>query len=373
MKATKVVITGAAGLLGWHMRCLLKANGFTNVAALDRPAFSDPASLRSALEGAAVVLHFAGMNRGPDAAVAAENVAITQRLIDACQSGNTLPHILFSSSTHIHRDTPYGASKRRCGELLSAWAGVAGGRFTNVVIPNVFGEGGRPFYNSVVSTFCHQLATGEIPRIIDDAALNLIHALDVCEQMLQLFERGQTGTVTLAGEAITVSKLLEELGGMNDLYSAGIVPALPDRFNLALFNTLRAYRFPAKYPYMLKRNTDARGSLFEAVKSLNGGQTFISSSHPGVLRGNHYHLRKVERFLLIRGNATIHVRRLFDDTVHAFKVTGESPAFIDMPTMHTHNIVADADSEIMTLFWAHEIFDPLNPDTFPEPVQAAPR
>jgi UDP-2-acetamido-2,6-beta-L-arabino-hexul-4-ose reductase len=237
----------------------------------------------------------------------------------------------------------------------------------------VFGERGKPFYNSVVATFCHQLAVGATPTVLNDAQLHLVHALDVCEQMLALFEARRTGTVPLAGEPITVARLLQRLTELSALYDGGIVPAVPDRFSLALFNTLRSYRFPQRYPVSLKLNTDPRGSLFEAVKSLNGGQTFISTSHPGVLRGNHYHLRKIERFLLMRGRATIHIRRLFDDTVHAFKVSGDAPVFIDMPTMHTHNIVADPDSEIMTLFWAHEIFDPQNPDTFPEPVEGAQR
>jgi UDP-2-acetamido-2,6-beta-L-arabino-hexul-4-ose reductase len=373
MSAAHVVITGAAGLLGWHMRCLLKARGFINVHALDRRAFGDPATLDNAVGNAAAVFHFAGMNRGPDAAVASENVAIAERLIDACRRTHSRAQVLFSSSTHIERDTPYGASKRRCAELLQAWADSGGARFTNVVIPNVFGEGGKPFYNSVVATFCHQLAQGGPCRVIDDARLHLVHALDVCERMLACFENGHAGTVALDGEPILVSEVLRRLTALHDTYRGGIVPALPDRFTLALFNTLRSYRFPGHYPVAPKLNTDPRGSLFEAVKSFNGGQTFISTSHPGILRGNHYHLRKVERFLLIRGAATIHVRRLFDDMVHAFKVTGDAPACVDMPTMHTHNIVADAGTEIMTLFWANEIFDPQNPDTFPEPVQATAR
>jgi UDP-2-acetamido-2,6-beta-L-arabino-hexul-4-ose reductase len=373
MSSAKIVITGAAGLLGWQMRCLLKARGFTAVHALDRAGFTDAATLESAVAGAQAVFHFAGMNRGPDDVVASENVSITERLIEACRRSDSHAHVLFSSSTHIERDTKYGASKRRCAEMLQSWAAAAGARFTNVVIPNVFGEGGKPFYNSVVATFCHQLAQGDLCRVIDDARLHLIHALDVCEQMLAFFEGRQAGTLRLVGQPILVSEVLQRLTALHDTYRGGIVPALPDRFTLALFNTLRSYRFPRHYPVSPKLNTDPRGSLFEAVKSLNGGQTFISTSHPGVLRGNHYHLRKVERFLLIRGAATIHVRRLFDDAVHAFKVTGDAPACVDMPTMHTHDIVADAGTEIMTLFWANEIFDPQNPDTFPEPVVAAAR
>src|SRR5262245_9065650 len=193
------------------MRCLLKARGFTEVVALDRAAFGVDATLSAAVEDAAAVFHFAGKNRGPDDEVAATNIALTERLIAACRAAGATPHVLFSSSTHIYRSTPYGTSKRRCAEMLADWAATSNARFSNVVLPNVFGESGKPYYNSVVSTFCHQLASNETPTIQQDVEMHLLHAMDACEQMLALHESGHSGTIEIAGEPITVTALLAQL------------------------------------------------------------------------------------------------------------------------------------------------------------------
>ena len=137
---------------------------------------------------------------------------------------------------------------------------------------------------------------------------------------------------------------------------------------LDFFNTYRSYLYPDHYPVPLNLRTDARGGLFEAVKSHQGGQTFLSTTHPGVTRGRHYHHHKVERFLVVSGQAEIRIRRLFGDEVRVFKVNGAEPCFIDMPTFHTHEITNVGDTDLLTLFWSHEIFDPSNPDTYSEPV-----
>ena len=156
------------------------------------------------------------------------------------------------------------------------------------------------------------------------------------------------------------------------------IPPLQAALDLALFNCLRSAAFPQAYPIPLELRSDARGSLFEAVRSHRAGQTFFSTTHPGVTRGNHFHFGKVERFLVVGGQARISIRRLFDDQVHAFEVRGDQPVYIDMPTLHTHEITNVGDGELLTLFWAHEFFDPQRPDTYFEPVSldapvAAPR
>ena len=126
------------------------------------------------------------------------------------------------------------------------------------------------------------------------------------------------------------------------------------------------------YPVKLNLRTDARGGLFEAVKTHQGGQTFLSTTHPGITRGRHYHHHKVERFLVVSGQAEIRIRRLFEADVKVFKVSGVEPCFIDMPTFHTHEITNVGDTDLLTLFWSHEIFDPSHPDTYSEPVILEP-
>jgi len=334
----------------------------------DKPEFVSPELLKKFVASCDVIVHLAGMNRGDDAEVAATNIAITEALLAACDATGARPHIIFSSSTHIYRDTAYGRSKKRCAELLRVWADKNNATFTNLILPNIYGESGRPFYNSAVSTFCFQLANGQKPEIIKDIEVELLHARHVAIEIYSVIKKPVNGELSFKGYKILISQLLAKLKGMAELYSANIIPDLRQEYNLDLFNTYRSYLFPAKVPVALELKSDARGYLFEAAKSGNGGQTFISSTEPGITRGNHYHTRKVERFLVIKGKACIRVRKLFSSETHEFQVDGEKPQYVDMPALHTHNITNTGDSTLLTLFWTNEIFDPADPDTYQETV-----
>ncbi len=363
-----VGITGIDGLIGWHLRSFLHGQKDVAVHGADKPEFASQEALRKFAASCDAIVHLAGMNRGEDAEVAAINAALTEKLLSACDSARVKPHIIFSSSTHIHRGTPYGESKKKCSALLRAWADKNKVPFTNLVLPNIYGESGRPFYNSAVSTFCYQLANAQKPEIIKDAEVELLHARHVAQEIYMLIKEPIDGELTFKGHKMLVSQLLAKLKSIADLYSRHIVPDLRQEHDLDLFNTYRSYLFPARVPVPLELKTDARGYLFEAVKSGNGGQTFISSTEPGVTRGNHYHIRKFERFLVIEGKASIRVRKLFSGEVHEFHVESSKPQYVDMPALHTHNITNTGDAPLLTLFWSNEIFDPADPDTYQETV-----
>lgn len=365
----KVAITGAHGMLGTHLRAYLRAFEDVEVAPIGRQEFADAEALANSVRGADVVFHLAGMNRGDEHEVAQTNVALTETLVQALEQVQSKAHVLFSSSTHIERDTPYGQSKRRAAEVLEAWAGASGGKFTNVVLPGVFGEGGKPFYNSVVATFCHQLAQGETPTVDNDASIEQIHAQEAARRMWRMVGEGQTGTVRVEGEKLTVRELLSILEEMKATYAEHIIPDLSQPFRRDLFNMYRSYLYPAYYPVALKLHTDPRGSLFEAIKSPSGGQTFMSTTHPGITRGNHFHTRKVERFLVSGGEAEIRLRHIFGDEVQVFRVSGDQPSYVDIPTLHTHNITNVGDTTLLTMFWTNELFDPANPDQVMEMVE----
>ena len=364
----KIGITGADGLIGWHLCSFLHSRKDITVTTAGFPEFGSGESLARFAAPCDVIVHLAGMNRGDDAEVAKTNIALTEALIGACKSSGAKPHIIFSSSTHIYRDTPYGNSKKACTELLKAWAAQSGGKFTNLILPNIFGESGKPFYNSAVSTFCFQLANGQEPKIIEDNEIEILHAQRVAREILSIATRSTGGESVLKGSRLAVSQLLSKLRNMANLYSKHIIPDIRTPEDLDLFNTYRSYLFPQKYPVSLEMRKDARGTLFEAVKGLNGGQTFISATKPGITRGNHYHTLKVERFLVIKGKAIIRIRKLFSGETKEFAVDGAAPAYIDIPALHTHNITNTGKDELMTLFWANEIFDPDNPDTYQETV-----
>lgn len=375
---SRVLVTGAAGMLGFHLRCRLHVLDEVEVRLADREEFADPDTLHALVSDVDAVIHLAGINRGSDSEVEEGNLEIAQTLVDALQRSGGQPQVVYSSSTHFTRDTPYGRSKKRAGEILRAQCGE---QFTELVLPHVFGEYGRPHYNSVVHTFCEQLAKGQALSVDQpDGQLELRHAGSVCEAVLHILQLDvqaslgghawQDGRLRLFGTAITVGELAELMQVQAQQYfEARELPVVQNALELALFNALRGAAFPQSYPVELQLHVDPRGSLFEAVRSRRSGQTFFSTTKPGITRGNHFHFNKVERFLVVGGSAEIRVRRLFDEQVHVFRVSGEKPAYVDMPTLHTHEITNVGDGELLTLFWAHEFFDPATPDTFAELVQ----
>lgn len=364
----KIGITGAAGLLGWHLRAFLQGQPDVQIALAGRETFTSSERLQEFVRGLDAVVHLAGMNRGEDQEIYETNLVLTKALISACEATHARPHIVFSSSTHIARDTSYGRSKRECAELLRAWESRSEGRFTNFILPNVFGEGGRPFYNSAVSTFCYQLANKEEPKIIQDAEIELVHTQQVAAAMWKAIHTLQPAEIRLYGVKIQVSEVLAKLRALSELYAQQVTPDLRGPFDLDLFNTYRSYLYPQAYPIAVTVRTDTRGRLFETMRSLNGGQSFVSSTKPGVTRGDHYHLHKYERFFVLSGDAVIRIRRVFSDKVDEFVVSGDRPAYIDIPTLHAHNITNTKNSELLTFFWSHQLFDPNNADTIPEVV-----
>lgn len=368
---TVVGVNGVTGMLGRHIACRLHVEPTIRVTPIGRAQFDDPVALDGTFAGCDAIVHAAGMNRGDPADIEATNTRLTEQLVASARRTGRTPHVIFANSVQQELDNPYGRSKLRAADILRTWANDVGAPFTDLVLPHVFGEGGRPFHNSVVATFCHQLAVGEQPRIENDSTLELIHAQDVADEVVDAVGAPTTGPRRLKGVHMTVSQLLDLLRPMNELYSGGRLPDLGEPLAVQLFNTLRSYRFPTAYPTAFPLRTDDRGSLFEAVQETSGGQTFLSHTKPGITRGNHFHLRKVERFVVVQGDAVIRIRPVFGETVHEFPVTGDAPSYVDIPTLHTHNITNTGPGDLLTLFWANEIFDEARPDTYATPVEGS--
>lgn len=373
-----VGVTGANGLIGWQAathvharRAAARFRGETpdlDLRLADRSVFEDPDALRQFAASCDVILHFAGVNRGSDAEVAAGNDQITARLIEALERCGGTPTLVFANSTHAERETPYGNAKRRASERFQAWADGAGARYVDVIIPHVFGEHARPFYNNVTATFIQQVLEGASPDVNRDGRVELIHAGAVARTMLNLGMQGPPGCHRLTGIEIGVPTLLARIQALHDAYEAGVFPDVTDAFDRDLFNAYRTARGPSRWARPLHVSTDDRGRLFETAKGGGGGQTFVSWTHPGVTRGHHFHLHKVERFVVLEGEAVIRLRRVLHDDVHAFAVSGAAPQAVDIPTLYTHSIENVGSGPLVTLFWTHELFDPASPDTYAEQV-----
>jgi len=256
--------------------------------------------------------------------------------------------------------------------LLAEWSKQSGGKFTGMIIPNVFGPFGNPYYNSVIATFSHQLTHNEQPRIELDAQLRLIYIDDLVKTILYIIHNRvcEHEFKVMATDEARVSEILSLLQSFKAQYfENGILPDLTDPFERNLFNTFVCYIDHKQYfPSRLKLNTDERGNFVETVKLNSGGQISFSTTRPGITRGNHFHTRKAERFAVIKGEARIELRRIGTKEIISFKLDGSKPSYVDMPVWHTHNITNTGDEDLYTIFWISELYDPADPDTFFEQV-----
>lgn len=394
----KVGITGQPGFVGTHLFNTLGIypDKFDRVPFEDE-FFADEKTLKDFVRQCDVIVHLAAMNRHNDSEVIYKtNIGLVKQLISTCEATQSTPHILFSSSTQEERDNLYGKSKKEGRILFENWAQKNNAKFTGLIIPNVFGPFGNPYYNSVVATFCHQLTHNEIPKIEVDGEIKLIYVGELVNEIICKITGSQTTQIEeinadkMIGEKqlnqrhqhtiviykvphtaqIKVSALLQELTEFKDNYfDKGMIPNLDKAFERNLWNTFLCYIDHASFfPFNLKLNTDDRGSFVETVKLNSGGQVSFSITVPGITRGNHFHTRKAERFAVIKGKACIELRRIGTDKVVSFDLNGSQPSFVDMPIWYTHNITNIGDEELYTIFWINEHFDSKDQDTYFEKV-----
>lgn len=360
----RVVLTGAHGFLGWHTRLRLHALGH-DVVPVGR---ADWDALGAVVRGADAVVHVAGVNRGDDTDVEQGNVRLARDLAAALPGASAGVRVVYADSIQAGNGTPYGTGKATAAEVLAHATAQVGGSMCDVLLPNLFGEHGRPAYNSFVATFVHEVLQDRAPAV-EDREITLLHAQGAAQALVEALGPQVGGRAEPAGTPTTVADVLVTLQRLDAVYRTGDMPALTTPLDRDLFNTLRAASFSERQPIRLTPRSDARGHLVEVVRAHGGeGQTFVSSTRPGVTRGEHFHLRKVERFVVVGGEARISLRRVFDRAVVSFDVDGTDPVAIDMPTGWAHNITNVGQGDLTTLFWTNELFDPAAPDTWPEPV-----
>lgn len=368
----KIGITGQSGFIGTHLYNYLGLQKNVEHIEFKNEFFKNKNALDNFVRSCDVIVHLAAMNRHNDPQVIYDtNIRLVRQLIESIEETNSTPHVIFSSSTQEERDNPYGLSKKEGRKLFIEWANKNNGKFTGMVIPNVFGPFGKPFYNSVVATFCHQLTHNETPVIERDNEIKLIYILDLVKKIYEIMtnkEYKDEYLVDYTGR-VKVTEILEKFKYYQSTYTLnGIFPKLDNYFDLCLFNTFRSYLDSDYFPRNYTLHTDKRGSFVEITKTLGQGQFSFSTTKPGITRGNHFHTRKVERFAVIKGDALIQLRRIGTDEVIEYKLSGDTPAYVDIPVWHTHNITNIGNNDLFTLFWTNEFYDPENPDTYYEEV-----
>ncbi len=366
-----ILVTGARGFLGRNLMARLQALGGNVVVPFGSDQSLD--ELRTGLATADIVYHLAGVNRPVDVGdFEAQNAGLTRSICAMlCELGRR-PAIVMSSSVQAAGENPYGVSKRRAEEALREFAAATGAAVHIHRLKNIFGKWCRPNYNSVVATFCHNIAHDLPVQTSDpDRELELVYVDDVVEMFLSYLPgratdvRGDIPSFTL-----TLGDLAGRIQSFHDLREHLRLPDFSVRFNQQLYATYLSYVPTVNRRVQLNVRTDQRGGLAEFIKSSNCGQLFVSRTKPGVTRGNHYHHTKTEKFFVVEGEGVVRMRPIDSPEVTEYTVRGEDFQVIDIPPGFTHSIENVGAGEMVTLFWSSEIFDPDYPDTYFLPVFA---
>ena len=369
----KIGVTGSNGFIGWHLCQILKLQvEIFELIEFKRIWFEKTNELDNFVSNCDVIVHLAGLNRHSDENIIYEtNVGLANKLVDSFNRTNFKGQVLFSSSIQEERNNNFGNSKKEARAIFSKWSKDKGTQYAGLIIPNVYGAFGVPFYNSVVATFSHQLVNNESPKIENDTTLNLIYINDLVKAIIDLFNKESEDVVSIKfTDSYKVSEILELLNQFKSTYlENGQIPGFKSQFELNLFNTFRSYFKLAKhYPVKYKNNIDERGNFVEIIRLETGGQVSFSTTKPGITRGNHFHTRKIERFSVIKGKALIQLRKIGTNEVVDYYLSGDEPAYVDMPIWYTHNIKNIGDEELYTMFWINEFYNINDPDTFFEKV-----
>ncbi len=365
----KALVTGSGGFIGKNLIEGLRRCGDVEIKTFDIE--DDIDRLSAHLKEADIVFHLAGVNR-PEKVEEFEtgNVVLTETIINILEGFKRNIPIVLSSSIQATLDNPYGISKKKAEDVLIEYSRKNNAKVYIYRFPNVFGKWCRPNYNSVVATFCYNISHGLDISISDtNNEIELVYIDDVVDEFLGVISQrdgdkdeyyhkiGRTFRITLGA-------LAEKICQLRDMRKSLVVPDLSGDFMKCLHATYLSYLDKDDFSYKLDLKTDQRGGLAELIKSEHFGQIFVSTTHKGVIRGNHYHNTKVEKFCVLKGKAVIRFRHIFGDEVLSYHVSGENIEVVDIPPGYTHSIENLGDDEMIVLFWANQIFDPEKPDTY---------
>lgn len=362
----KVLVTGADGFVGRNLRVALSESPDRQVLGVTRATTDE--ELRRAAVGADAVIHLAGVNRPRDPAdFETGNAGYTGHLCDVLrETGRAVP-IAFASSIQAERDNPYGRSKRAAEVRLQQHASETGAQVGIYRLPNVFGKWCRPNYNSVVATFCHNLARGLPIRIDDPAAVvRLVHVDDVVGELQRFLAdpASRAGIFGVTPEYSTsVGELARQIAAFADVRRTLVTERVGEGFTRALYATYVSYLPPEAFSYSIPAHGDARGVFVEMLKTKDSGQFAFFTAHPGVTRGSHYHHTKTEKFLVVQGKARFRFRHIVTGEMHELVTEAGRPEIVETIPGWAHDITNVGDGEMAVMLWANEIFDRARPDT----------
>ncbi|WP_342473086.1 capsular polysaccharide biosynthesis protein CapF [Metasolibacillus sp. FSL H7-0170] len=362
-----IVITGANGFIGKNLVADLQAKGYNQIVQITRETTEE--QLENALQQATFVYHLAGINRPlNEGEFMVGNRDFTGKIVGILKQYNPTCPVLVTSSTQAERDNAYGASKRAGEEAVRDYAANTGANVYIYRLPNVFGKWCKPNYNSAIATFCYNISR-ELDITVNDSSvsMNLVYIDDVIEEFVNVLN-GKVNRVDAFCEIPAVhtkqlGDIVELLHSFKRSREERAIPTMTDSFTKALYSTYLSYLPEDQFSYPLKMNVDQRGSFTEFIRTADRGQVSINVSKPGITKGNHWHHTKNEKFLVVSGQGVIRFRKIGSQEVIEYFVSGEKLEVVDIPVGYTHNIENLGETDMVTVMWVNELYDPERPDT----------
>ncbi len=366
-----VVVTGSKGFIGRNLVSRLRQLEDIHIIEYSK---DETESLDSVISQADFVFHLAGVNRPQDETeFNIGNKDLTRDVLDALRrKGGKIP-ILLTSSTQAPLENAYGKSKLAAEELVDEYKKETGADIFIYRLPNVFGKWCKPNYNSAVATFCYNI-TRDLPIVVNDkkTKMTLAYVDDVVTDFISSFcgnNKAEKGFCSVSNSfETTLGEIVNTLNDLHSIRKTLVIPDLSLELTKKLYSTLISYYGEDNYSYDLTTNDDERGWLAEFIKSDSFGQVFISKTKPGFSRGNHWHHSKIEKFSVIDGEAEIAFRKVGQDQVFTYNVSGNKIQVIDVPVGYVHSVKNIGKHDMTLVIWANEILDKNNPDTYYEEV-----
>ena len=364
----KILITGSKGFVGKNLVTELKNRGYKKLYLYDKENSLE--DLEKWTKDCGFVFHLAGINRPETEEEFMEgNADLTSQLTSLLEKNNNQAPVMISSSVQAEKDNPYGESKRVGEYYIFEY-----GERNNVPVyvyrfSNLYGKWSKPNYNTVIATFCHNIAHG-LPIQVNDPTVEITFQYidDVVNELINCLEGNGTKTGKLYDvpekDTRTLGEVAQLIKGFKESRKTLEVPDMSDSFTKNLYSTYLSFLPEDNFSYKLKMNQDDRGSFTEFLRSPERGQVSINVSKPGITKGQHWHHSKNEKFLVVKGNGLIRFRKVGEDKVIEYPVNGEVLEVVDIPTGYTHSIVNTGEEEMVTVMWVNEPFDPDNTDTY---------
>lgn len=364
----KILVTGAMGFVARNLIAELKNKEYNDIFEFTRE--SDPLLLEQYTKECDFVFHLAGVNRPKDESEFMEgNFSLTSQLLKLLKKHDNKAPVLLTSSIQAEKDNPYGKSKKAGEDLLFNYYYETDAKVYVYRLSNVFGKWSKPNYNTVVATFCHNIARGLDIQINNPAAeLNLCYIDDVLEEFLRALEGNPTiqddYCVVPVTHHIKLGELADLIKSFKESRTNLSITNMDNPLTKKLYSTYLSFLPKDQFSYDLKMNCDHRGSFTEFIRTTERGQVSINVSKPGITKGNHWHHTKNEKFLVVSGEGLIRFRKIDSDEIIEYRVSGEKLQVVDIPTGYTHSIVNVGEIDLVTVMWANECFDPEKPDTY---------